>query len=379
MNRTESTSTVSTAKTGYLPTLDGWRALAVLSVIAFHDQVHRVGPVSDTWLHSLGHLGVDLFFAISGLLICSRLLDEEERAGKISLPAFYLRRTFRIIPPMLAYLLAIAVLGWQRIIHVGLGAWLASLVFVNNYYNSFRHDENWSLYTNHFWSLSVEEHFYLILPAVLVIFPKLRVQVLTLLTALFAFWRVVHAVLARHDQFRDFQASRSDLCLFGLLLPALLAVLLRKQDIKAHAVRYLHPWLIFPVISIVCLIGLSTTHALPLSLFVAISFPLMVLSTVYHPKSVVGVILEAPVLRAIGRVSYSIYLWQQLFFPGDHPKANGILAVLQHQPWNILCTLLLATASYWFIEKPFIRMGHRLAPPVDPGHRDLSASAPLIG
>jgi len=61
---------------GYIPSLDGWRALAVLAVISVHDTVHRAGPVSTAVLNREGHRGVNLFFAISGILICSRLLEE---------------------------------------------------------------------------------------------------------------------------------------------------------------------------------------------------------------------------------------------------------------------------------------------------------------
>jgi peptidoglycan/LPS O-acetylase OafA/YrhL len=61
-------------KAGYMPTLDGWRAVAILSVIFYHDALHSIGRFSTLWLYEYGRLGVDVFFAISGLLICSRLL-----------------------------------------------------------------------------------------------------------------------------------------------------------------------------------------------------------------------------------------------------------------------------------------------------------------
>src|SRR4051812_32985632 len=92
--------------TGHLSTLDGWRGVAVLMVIAFHGigwQVPTYKP--------LGGLGVSLFFALSGFLICNRLLVEHGRDGRIDLGGFYVRRVFRILPPALVFLVALAALG----------------------------------------------------------------------------------------------------------------------------------------------------------------------------------------------------------------------------------------------------------------------------
>ncbi|MEN3334842.1 MAG: hypothetical protein V7641_4207, partial [Blastocatellia bacterium] len=92
----------------YIPTLDGWRTIAVLLVIGYHGT-----PPSAPWfaVFNYGHHGVNIFFGISGFLICSRLLDEEERSGAISLKNFYLRRAFRILPPALLYILFLNLMG----------------------------------------------------------------------------------------------------------------------------------------------------------------------------------------------------------------------------------------------------------------------------
>jgi len=99
--------------------------------------------------------------------------------------------------------------------------------------------------------------------------------------------------------------------------------------------------------------------------------PLLLLSTVLHPHTVAGRVLEWAPLRALGRISYGIYLWQQLFYNGYYPYANGFLHHLQTRPWNLVSTLICATASYWLLERPLIRLGHRIAAPATPGHSDL--------
>jgi peptidoglycan/LPS O-acetylase OafA/YrhL len=89
---------------GYLPTLDGWRTISIVSVMLCHDRLHQAGPLSTGWFYLHGQLGVDVFFAISGLLICSRLLNEEQAKGRIGLRNFYVRRAFRILPPAAFFL-----------------------------------------------------------------------------------------------------------------------------------------------------------------------------------------------------------------------------------------------------------------------------------
>jgi peptidoglycan/LPS O-acetylase OafA/YrhL len=90
-----------TKQSTYLPTLDGWRALSIALVVLHHSQLDLTVPLFGPllqWLSNVGEVGVEIFFAISGLLICSRLLDEEARTKSINVKAFYLRRCFRILP-----------------------------------------------------------------------------------------------------------------------------------------------------------------------------------------------------------------------------------------------------------------------------------------
>jgi peptidoglycan/LPS O-acetylase OafA/YrhL len=101
------------------------------------------------------------------------------------------------------------------------------------------------------------------------------------------------------------------------------------------------------------------------------AFPFVVLSTVLHPESLPGRLLEWAPLRFIGRISYSIYLWQQLFMAVAHSAAGTSLAWVDYAPVNYLLTFAAALLSFYCIEKPAIRLGHRLAPPPTPGRTDL--------
>jgi peptidoglycan/LPS O-acetylase OafA/YrhL len=94
----------------YISTLDGWRAIAILWVLEGHSRPWSIWGISNHWLVETGYRGVQLFFALSGFLICTRLLREENRFGLISLRSFYTRRVFRIQPAAMTYLLVVMIL-----------------------------------------------------------------------------------------------------------------------------------------------------------------------------------------------------------------------------------------------------------------------------
>src|SRR5947209_4111919 len=108
----------------FLPTLDGWRGLAILAVMICHasDALFQVGGIYPNallrTLAGLGALGVDFFFRISGFLICSRLLAEHRQKGSISLKRCYLRRFFRILPPYMTYLGGLAILAFFGLVTI---------------------------------------------------------------------------------------------------------------------------------------------------------------------------------------------------------------------------------------------------------------------
>jgi peptidoglycan/LPS O-acetylase OafA/YrhL len=106
-------------------------------------------------------------------------------------------------------------------------------------------------------------------------------------------------------------------------------------------------------------------------IWLAAGFPFIVLSTVLRPESYVSRALEWAPLRFVGRISYSLYLWQQLFFVVGHFAAGTRLDWVDRAPVNYLFTFACALLSFYFIEKPAIRLGHRLAPPPTPGRTDL--------
>jgi peptidoglycan/LPS O-acetylase OafA/YrhL len=144
-----------------IPTLDGLRAAAISIVIASHIDQHQSMALS-----RIGHMGVMIFFALSGYLITARLLDEYAANGRISLRNFYLRRAFRILPPALTYIAILSILAAAGLVVCNAAAIRGALLFYVNYMDVGDTGHR----VGHFWSLSVEEHFYLLWPLALITF-----------------------------------------------------------------------------------------------------------------------------------------------------------------------------------------------------------------
>jgi peptidoglycan/LPS O-acetylase OafA/YrhL len=360
-------------RTGYLPTLDGWRAIAILAVIFQHDKLHSIGPFSATWLFEHGGWsGVDLFFAISGLLICSRLLEEEKVFGRISLRNFYIRRAFRILPPALAFLCALALLISTGVLHIGWREWLGTAFFLRNYTSLLGQIGPDSYYTGHFWSLAVEEHFYFILPAILVLTRKgWRLPVLLGLSLIVAVHRF-HVL-----EFRPWSEVlfHTDIRLDGLLVAAIFAVLAQPVEIRARMKKWLRFWPL-PLIAATILYTKWQGSFWQMTL-VTLLLPMTVLGAVLNPNGQLALVLEWVPIKYIGRISYSLYIWQELFFSG-HYNIGCPLGILESTPLRYAATLGMAMASYHLLERPLIRLGHRLAPPATPGRDDLPEAAPNI-
>jgi peptidoglycan/LPS O-acetylase OafA/YrhL len=364
-------------KTGYLPTLDGWRAIAIVAVLIDHAVEYsslRHFPKIVAFSR-IGPNGVSLFFAISGFLICSRLLEEERSFGQVSLRGFYIRRACRILPPAMVYLIVIGILSLCSLIVVSPGEWWSSVFFFRNYLPESWINRGWGGYTVHYWSLAVEEHFYLLWPAALVLLGKARARWFALTVAVgVAAWRI----LDFHKHWFDrlipglLFGTRTDLRMDALLLGCLAALVLEEEPARAVFSRRFKfwPWAL-------CVAGYIATQLLQrartYSLLESALLSLIVVGTVYRPQTWIGRLLQSRPLKWVGRLSYSLYLWQQLFsIEGGGSK----IGFFQRLPLNVAMIFLMAWLSYKFVERPFIRLGHRLAPPSTEGRDDLTSVGP---
>jgi len=358
---------------GYLPTLDGWRALAILAVICNHDSVHRVGRVSTQWFHYYGARGVDLFFALSGILICTRLLEEEQIRGRIDIKGFYIRRVCRIQPAAWAYLAVIGLLMLFHAIGEEPSGVLYSVLLIRNVLPLHFGPESW--YTAHYWSLSVEEHFYLLLPAFLLLFRRYRIRMMAAAVVLLEVWRNI-VFLHPRLQFGWLLEFRTDLAVEGILLAALVALLLRRSEVLAWLQQWLRPWTAW-LIAGTAWTAVQVHQGRVDHFALTCTYPLMIVSTLVHPTSLTGRMLELAPLRFIGRISYSLYLWQMLFLTHyvTLPAARWRpLQLVQTTGLRYVAVLGFGLASYYLLEKPMMRLGHRLVKPATPGRDGVEDS-----
>ncbi len=319
-----------------ISSLDGWRAIAVAMVIVNHAGAVASRSASEFEASPWWNFGagVDVFFAISGFLITLRILEEWESAGAVDLSSFYIRRAFRILPPALCVLLAAALLGLSGT------TWniISALTFWRNYLPA--GVSAWP--TAHFWSLSLEEQFYLVWPCILALAGRNRAPRI-LFWSIMAVW--LWRPLATLQWPSPAMMLRTDLRADGLLWGCLAAFAYRRIRIPG--------WLLAASLLVVTL----TLSRYRWTVILPLALAAIVTATAQRPGSILSSALDWKPLAWIGRMSYSIYLWQQLFLTPSwvSPRMNISWPISV----RIAVILMVACISYYFIEKPCIRFGKR--------------------
>lgn len=351
-----------------IASLDGLRALSIALVICAHVAYMPNGPLPGEATrffpgpHVLGAVGVDVFFAISGFLITTLLLRERSASGTISLRGFYWRRAVRILPPLCAYLGVLAVLDGAGLLAIVARDWLAALTYTVNFIPGV------TVPLGHLWSLSVEEHFYFLWPLLLVLAGIERSGIVALGCLLaqpalrWCFYRFGNGVI--DIDYATF--TRLDTIACGCLL-AILAHRIgaaRRNTIggqrlldRAAMTLDRHAALGFGigatllVLSIFVLSHSGKYMIVARPLVDAMAIGLVLWTTSRHPSLLAARILDWAPLAWIGRLSYSLYLWQQLFLDPTHADRW----VCQF-PQNILLPFGAAVISHYCIERPCLRL-----------------------
>jgi peptidoglycan/LPS O-acetylase OafA/YrhL len=324
-----------------MPSLDGLRAFSIALVLAAHLRWFPDGPLRGAF--EMGELGVRIFFVISGFLITRLLLEERLRSGTIGLGDFYLRRAFRIVPAYLVFLLAVVGLRALHVLTLRPGDLAAALTYTMNYHPQ----RSW--YVGHTWSLSVEEQFYLLWPAVLLLLgPRRGLVVAGLGLVVAPLLRVATWVWApaQHASIGESFHTVFDSIATGCLLAGLGSWLDQRPRYLAF-LRSRWFYLALPAIYLTHAVAGYITFDYPIGQTVRnLAIALCIDRWVRYPDDRIGRALNHPTVAGLGRMSYSLYLWQQLFL-SPHPMWPALPF-----PVNLACALGLAFCSYRLIEQP---------------------------
>ncbi|MCI6072440.1 MAG: acetyltransferase [Collinsella sp.] len=384
-------------KSRYIPALDGLRTLAVVAVVLYH--------LNLTWAQG-GLLGVTIFFVLSGYLITRLLLNEIAKTGRIDLKSFWIRRIRRLFPAVVTVVVVTCALC-TVFNHVMLTKMrpdiLPSLLFFNNWWQIMQDVSYFNALGDpspltHFWSLAIEEQFYLIWPPLLLAMvsvhmskPNTRRVVLGLAAVSALAMMVLYNPAT--DPSRVYYGT--DTRVFSLLLGAWMAFIPDRDLAPARLVRHLgldrlagaakHDksksdtaeaattkpselarfWsspASIDLMGVVGLVGLAAMVALTNG-YTAFQYrggtllcsilTLMVIAACVQPQGMVARALAAEPLVWIGKRSYSIYLWHYPLLLLMNPVAN-----INDTPWwhyilQVLLVVAVAECSYRFIETPF--------------------------
>jgi len=359
-----------------IPSLDGIRAFSVLAVVLNHSLWFAPAWLSGSALYKAslanGGNGVATFFVISGFLITTLLLREHEKTGTLSLRRFYFRRSMRIFPAFYVFLLVAVILWRCGIFSLNLRSLLLSATYTWCYVPSAT-----GYLIQHSWSLSIEEQFYLFWPALLLAcgtLPRIRKAALAIIAA-FPLLRI--AIYFAFPSARNFEYYMIYAWLDTMMVGCLAAVAFRSDATRHRVLALLTPARIFllgclayvinPLLDTFLPSPYKGLYALLLSpTLTAFSICAVMLYCIHHPRGIVGRLLNQPILRWLGSISYSVYLWQQLFVSERlHLHALGYLA-----------TLAAAAASFYLVERPFLRLRTRLerSTPATPPHTSTTTS-----
>jgi peptidoglycan/LPS O-acetylase OafA/YrhL len=322
---------------GYRPALDGLRGLAIAMVLLGHGRIPG-------W-HAPSTVGVTLFFVLSGFLITTLLIEERERTGRIDIVAFYKRRARRLLPALFAFLAVMAVLLAARGVDV-----VGTIVPPILYY------ANWVLVlggelplVGHTWSLSVEEQFYIVWPAMLIVllavgqYRRLAIGLL-LATVAVAAWRFILWDSSTIERIARATDTRADALLIGCAVAFLFAI--RARTVPGWAVL-----VAVAMVGTAMAIELAIVrYAIGLSLTAVGGAVLVALAASRGVR-----VLEWRPLVWLGSISYGLYLWQTptiaIARRAIEPEPLGVVI-------GIAAAVALATLSRRFVEMPFLRRRH---------------------
>jgi peptidoglycan/LPS O-acetylase OafA/YrhL len=342
---------------GRVPGLDGLRAISILTVMCGHFFLGDRG--------GFAALGVYIFFVISGFLITRLMFAELSKTGRMNIANFYKRRILRLFPVLLVFMFAVSLVQIYKGGNIPISELGSVFLYYTNYletYNSFT-GHSLVLPIGAFWSLSVEEHFYLIMPLFFVIVggrtkPMAWFAVLACVVPLIvrcAYVAVWPQIMYQLVTYRNSE-TRLDSIAFGVLVAVLCETRFGETVIRLLSSR----WALMAgcaLVASVFLPGQIFRETVRFSLISAGFVPLLCATVFGNDVRPLQFAMNTPVATWIGKLSYSLYIWHQ----GVHfflelfklPEMSGTETGLV----RLFASFVCASASYYLVELPTLRWG----------------------
>lgn len=343
------------ASPGRIPGLDGLRAFSIMIVISGHFLLKDEG--------GFAALGVYIFFAISGFLITRLLFLEKKKSGRADLLQFYVRRVLRLYPVLIVYIVVVSIVDHSRGIPTPPLEILSVFFYFVNYLITWNtiHGQALSMPIGVLWSLSVEEHFYLIMPLFFVavsgrLRPMLYFSIAALVLPLvircsyLAIWpEIAHKLITYRNS-----ETRFDSIAVGMLLAVICECKIGRRIVPLLASR--------PAF-VICIL-LFVTAAIPGSMFretfrfttLSIASGILLVAIVFSEDlPALQKIVNLPAIVWVGRISYSLYIWHGCLVFFLQPYANS-LSPISYKLSLFVIVFGISSLSYYFVEQPALRL-----------------------
>ena len=330
------------------PTLNGLRGLSIVLVVFYHlsfadnDLYKRVFN---------GDLGVDIFFVLSGFLITTLNLKEKIKTSSIDLKKFYIRRVLRIFPVALLYILTVFILNFVFHLRIDLIVFLGAALFLYNI-SFFRNYPN-GLSFGHFWSLATEEQFYFIFPVLLKKSYKLYLAIILFI--------VIVPPVCIYIQLWGFFPNTGLLSLFikyliklnGIGCGCLFAILTFKNVFNNYYLskfRFIINFVVFFILFYLKFESRIVPGNVLTNLEISLWIGFFISTNIIIGDDLIFRFFNNKIMMKVGMLSYSIYIWQQIFTFPILPKPFSVF------PYNIFLISIISYISHSYYEKYFIKM-----------------------
>jgi peptidoglycan/LPS O-acetylase OafA/YrhL len=326
------------------------RAISISLVLLGHLSGTRGFGRLNLGIGDYARLGVVVFFVISGFLITRLLLDEHRKNGRISLKLFYFRRALRLFPACYAFIACVSLLWLAGIVRLEARDLWHAVTYTVNYLPG----RSWEI--GHLWSLSVEEQFYLLWPfAFLMLGPRRAIWAAAAVVLLGPAARSANRLFLTGTPYHNLEMF--PMVADSLATGCLLAKTSGWLEQQGWYLKLFRPFSAAAILALVLLINRYMDYTIVSVVgtsVVHVGIAVLIHRSVYYSEDWVGRFLNWKPIALVGVLSYSLYLWQQLFI-NRHSTAW-----INAFPQNLVLAVAAALGSYVLLEKPLLKLRHRL-------------------